>query len=122
MLRGLEALDAPEDVLHGARQGMAAEQAAETFGVWQDNWSVFELFARRLAGQWRYLALPMDAPLRLGLDYAAVEAALRMSGMRKRERVRTFALLCEMEAAVLDVDAVRRDRRDVERADWPGER
>ncbi|MGI4856760.1 MAG: DUF1799 domain-containing protein [Janthinobacterium lividum] len=122
MLQGLEALDAPDDVLHEALQGMAAARDIETFGVWQDNWPVFELFAHRLAGQWRYLALPMDAPVRLGLDYAAVEAALRMSGMRKRARGRTFTLLCEMEAAVLAVDAARRDKLDGERGGWPQER
>lgn len=80
------------------------------FEVWPDNWSIFRTFLS-LARQWRWLAGGMGPPIRLGLDYPAVESVFRLTGVKKRDRAETFAALQIMEDAVVQVESERAARK-----------
>lgn len=69
--------------------------AAPVFEVWPENWETFVLFTR-LETQWREDSM---SGKRLGLDYAGVEALLRLHRVPKRAAV--FEDLCAMERAAL---------------------
>lgn len=80
----------------------AAEPAEEEgFAVLEENWPTL-LFFLQLRSQWRF----DRSEKRLfwsGLDYAAVEAVLRLTVSAKKKRRRLFGALREMEAAALPV-------------------
>lgn len=73
--------------------------------VWTCNASSWSAFLA-LATQWR-LAVGATV-VRVGLDYVAAEAAIRMMGLG-RKSARIFADLQVMEAAALDVFAEAAD-------------
>lgn len=69
------------------------------FLVWDENWRAVTLFVG-LATQWR-LHLGMAGVYYQGLDYAAVEAALRLERIAPRDWPALFADLRVMERAAL---------------------
>lgn len=69
------------------------------FEVWPENMEAVELFCV-LANQWRAIA-GFAAVRFLGLDYAAVEAVMRMRNVRQKDRARLFSDIRVMEAAAL---------------------
>ncbi len=71
------------------------EQEAVAFEVWPENWPALELFLA-LQTQWRHAGM---AGLPTGLDYAAIEPALRLMGMAPSPQL--FADLRVMEDAAL---------------------
>lgn len=84
----------PEEQIEEARKGAAD---AEEFEVWPDNWRAVRYFVR-VGTQWRVGGMG-DL---IGLDYAAVESALRLLGVqRSRWRV-LFKDFQVMEAAAVD--------------------
>ncbi len=80
------------------------------FEVWEENWPTFCMFLS-LQRQWRWLAGGMGPPIRLGLDYCAIEPVFRLTGVRKKDRAETFAALQLMENAVMEVENERASRR-----------
>lgn len=85
----------PEDQIASTLEQVRADDECE---VYEENWPTLMCFLR-LHTQWRYLPLPHGPALRMGLDYAAVHALLRIERVRNRARV--FAGLQTMESAVL---------------------
>lgn len=75
------------------------EAEPENFPVWADNREALEVFLR-LRTQWR-VAVGMVETLYLGLDYAGLEAALRM--IKTSDKRTLFADLQVMEFAALEV-------------------
>ena len=71
-----------------------------TFGVWRENWSVLELFCS-CQTQWRHAGM---GGVRTGLDYAAVESVVRMTG-RIDAAAELFAGVRVMEHAAMEVFA-----------------
>lgn len=67
-----------------------------TLNVWPENWPAVQLFARVIT-QWH--SGPIGLPT--GLDYSAVEATMRMTGVKKSERATMLEDLRVMEAAAL---------------------
>jgi len=106
MLAAMRAFGAATDDLEAAD----ARRDDHDFEVWEENWPVVLLFLS-LGRQWRWLPLAMGPPIRLGLDYTAVESVFRLTGVRKKERAETFAALQLMESAVIEVEAMRAARR-----------
>jgi hypothetical protein len=80
------------------------------FEVWPENWPILTTFLA-LARQWRWVSAGMGAPVRLGLDYAAVEPVFRLTGVKKKNRAETFAAIQLMENAVMEVENERAARR-----------
>lgn len=78
-------------------EGAVDEPAEGVFEVWPENVDAVELFCV-VSGQWRVLA-GFGAAGYLGLDYTAVEAAMRMRGVKNKDRARLFADLRVMESA-----------------------
>lgn len=76
------------------------EEWAGCFEVHRDNWRAVCFFIS-LGTQWK-MAIGLGAAAYTGLDYAGVEAAMRMSGMAGAARRRLFADVRTMEAAALD--------------------
>lgn len=77
------------------RADLAASQ--ETVEVWPENWPAVELFCA-VATQWRASFGGV-----IGLDYTAVEAAMRMMRIKPDDRRDLFARLRVMESAALAV-------------------
>ena len=69
----------------------------EHFDVWPENWPAAQLFVA-CASQWRMVA-GMKAVAYAGLDYAGVEAAMRLSGVPRRDRADLFDRIRVMEKA-----------------------
>lgn len=69
------------------------------FLVWEDNWRAVSLFAG-LATQWR-MHMGMAGVYYQGLDYNAVEAALRLERVPRSAWQETFRDLQTMERAAL---------------------
>ena len=88
----------------------SARTGDHVFEVWPDNWPIFMTFLS-LARQWRWIAGGMGPPIRLGLDYPAVESVFRLTGVKKKDRVATFAALQLMEDAVVQVESERAARK-----------
>lgn len=78
--------------------GADAATEDERFEVWEENVRAVELFCV-LGAQWRTLSGGMGPPQFLGLDYAAVEAVMRMRRVPAAERGALFEDLRVMEAA-----------------------
>ena len=72
-----------------------AERNKERVRIWPENWETVRLFLS-LDTQWRY-----HQGVPLGLDYPAVEAVLRLSGVEDARQV--FEGLQTMERAALAV-------------------
>lgn len=72
------------------------EEATAGFEVWQDNWPAFSFF-ESLNTQFRWGVMGGC----LGLDYPAVEAAMRMRRIKNRPEM--FEAVQAMERAALDV-------------------
>ncbi len=69
--------------------------------VWPANWTAVQVFCA-CATQWRWLA-GMAGAIRLGLDYPAVEAVLRMRRVPPRERPDVLARVQTLEIEALRV-------------------
>jgi hypothetical protein len=69
--------------------------------VWPEHVEAVELFCA-LATQWR-VAVGFGGVMFLGLDYAALEAVMRLRGVRPKDRARLFGQLRVMEAAAAAV-------------------
>jgi hypothetical protein len=76
-----------------------AQPEQEDFSVWQDCWETLKLFLS-LSTQWNFLAT-MEAAYRTGLNYSAVESAMRLK--RVKNKAEMFELIQVMERAALDV-------------------
>lgn len=74
---------------------------ANRFEVWRDNLPSLELFLS-VSTQWKWLA-GAGAAIRTGLDYAALEAAMRMLGVKGKDRALMFGDIRAMEGAALEV-------------------
>jgi hypothetical protein len=75
------------------------------YEVFPENWRALQLFLA-LATQWRICALSTMAGAHLvqtGLDYAAVEPAMRLLGVKRHRRAALFRQIQMMESAALDV-------------------
>jgi D-arabinose 1-dehydrogenase-like Zn-dependent alcohol dehydrogenase len=83
------------------------EPKPAAFEVWPENVDAVELFVV-VSGQWRIVA-GFGGVGYLGLDYAAVEAAMNMRGVKKHDRPQLFADLRVMEAAAATMLNKRRD-------------
>jgi hypothetical protein len=86
-------------VLEDGGVGEDGEDDEEVFEVWPENVQAVELFSL-VASQWRAVAGFAGARF-LGLDYAAIEAVMRMRNVRTKERGRLFDDLRVMEGAAL---------------------
>lgn len=64
-------------------------------GVWPDNWAAVDVFIA-MRTQWR-----VGANGATGLDYTALEAVMRLHGIKRRERDDVFAAARIMESAAL---------------------
>jgi hypothetical protein len=84
----------PEEEIEAARR---RADESNYFEVWRDNWRAVTLFAR-MATQWRVSGMGEI----IGLDYAAIEAALRLLCVPRHRRRSLFADFQIMEAAVID--------------------
>lgn len=98
VIAGMEQAGFPEERIAATRAAAkAAHAAANEFEVWPDNWRTVRVFSG-LSTQWRLA--PMGGFS--GLDYAAVEAALRIWRAPRRRWRALFADIQIMEAAVVD--------------------
>jgi hypothetical protein len=93
----LRLLGAPDDVIEAARAPVLP--VIVDFMVWEENWRTVSLFLG-LATQWR-VHIGMAGAHYQGLDYVAVEAALRLEGVPRRDRPDLFHDLQAMERAAL---------------------
>lgn len=75
--------------------------ASDDFEVWEDNWDTVGFFCG-LKTQWTYVGT-MATVQRVGLDYAGVESAMRMTRIASRDRAALFDDIRLMEAAALEV-------------------
>lgn len=87
-----------------------ARQSDHEFEVWPENWPILATFLS-LARQWRWVAGGMGPPIRLGLDYPAVESVFRLTGVKSKDRAETFAALQLMEDGVMQVEIERAARK-----------
>jgi hypothetical protein len=78
-----------------AEQDGLDDDLAQPLVVWPENWPVLRLWLR-LETQWR---LAPNGRV-LGLRYEAVEAVMRLAGLKKRRRL--FDQLQEMEQEALN--------------------
>jgi hypothetical protein len=82
---------------HAGDDDEPAPNPSEPFVVWPENWPVVVLFLR-LAGEWRRTAAGrLDS-----IPVQAVEAGIRLSGLRPRAQI--DAQLHEMERAARKAD------------------
>ena len=72
------------------------------FVLLEENVRPFDLFVGLLT-QWNRCVTPLGALRWLGLDYAAVEASMRLERIPRADRAALFADLRRMEAAALPV-------------------
>ena len=79
------------------------EEPEEAFEVHEDNWQNW-LFFLRVQTQWVYQG--MDGRL-VGLNNTAVEATMRMTGVKRKDQDALLAGLQVMEREVLKVDGER---------------
>jgi Phage related hypothetical protein (DUF1799) len=93
----LRALGAPASVIEGAESDTAP--ATDDCLVWEENWLAVSVFVG-LRTQWR-LHVGMGGAIYQGLDYMAVEAALRLQRVPRRDWPALFDDLQVMEAAAL---------------------
>lgn len=105
VVRGLRAMGVGQEEIEGALQAQRQQAAAVAggepdFEVHEDCWESV-LFFLRVQTQWRYRG--MEAR-RCALDYVAVEAAMRMSGVTRRQRAGLLDDMAVMELAVLAAD------------------
>jgi len=89
-------------------EAVAAERAAMSFDVYEENWGIVEAF-RMLGTQWRMLVAPMGGAIYQGLDYASVHAVLDELDLTREERREHFAGIRLMELAALVVKNRRTD-------------
>ncbi|QZA80863.1 DUF1799 domain-containing protein [Deefgea piscis] len=81
--------------------GQMPESLCDQFVLWPEHYPVVQLFLS-CQTQWRSVA-SSAAFVRLGLDYTAVESALRMSGIARRQWPKLFKDLRVMEYEALRV-------------------
>ena len=88
-------MGAPPEVIEEAQRN--AEPEEEICWVWEENWnSVLFFFA--CSTQW---IVGMGG--RAGLNYPGVESAMRINGIKQKDRKALFADLQTMEFAALEV-------------------
>jgi hypothetical protein len=75
------------------------------FQVWPENARAVRCFLA-LETQWRYL-VGAHAAVAQGLDYAAVEPALRMMGVKRADQAALFSDLRMMERSALEAMSER---------------
>lgn len=86
-----------------ARFGLRPEDyPEEEFGVWPENWQVFDIFLS-MQTQWRIGA---NGPI--GLDYAALESLFRMNGIKRKQQRDHLEAMQIMERAALKAMADNR--------------
>lgn len=78
----------------------AREIESDDFELWRDNLPTWEVFMA-MKSQWNWLAT-MESVRRTGLNYPALESALRVK-VKKKDRAAIFADLQAMEWAALEV-------------------
>jgi hypothetical protein len=85
-----------------ARFGLRPEDyPAEEFGIWPENWQVFDIFLS-MQTQWR---TGMNGPT--GLDYTALESLFRMNGILRKQQRDYLEAMQIMERAALRAMADR---------------
>lgn len=87
-----------------AAAGRAPQVVHATFWLWPEHQAALRLWGA-VSTQWRE---GFSGPT--GLDYAAVEAVMRLQGMPRAERAERFAELRIMERITLRVWAFRRQQ------------
>jgi hypothetical protein len=110
---GMRLMKIPEDQIQQALAKAAAEKDAPEFDfeVYEDCWRSVKLFERvGTQWTWRVRAKPHGFgaamwSVRAGLNYHAVESALRMGGVKRGEWAQLFDDLVVMERAVLRAEA-----------------
>lgn len=85
--------------------GIPEERASRDYDVWPENWPAVQVFVA-CGTQWRRTGREGRM---CGLDYAAVEAVMRMLGTP--EPAATFGRVRAMEAEVLEVLSTRRRKQ-----------
>jgi hypothetical protein len=90
----MEAMGAPPEVIEEAKRRAQPEE--EIFWVYEENWeSVLFFFA--LQTQWKVGGMGGH----IGLDYAGVEAAIRVNEIPRNKRKALFADIQIMESAAM---------------------
>ena len=79
----------------------APRLAPEPLPVFAHNWPVFELW-RDTWRQWRYAGGGLGGAVRVGLDWAQVEAVMHMRRVPARKRGAMLDALRTMEGAALE--------------------
>jgi hypothetical protein len=74
----------------------------QSFEVWEDNWTSVFFFLEYASTQWQ-VAVGMSQPAYFGLRYEGIEAAMRMNGVRPKERAALLADLNVMARAALPI-------------------
>lgn len=106
-------MNVPEDQIQKALANAQAEKDAPEFDfeVYEDCWRSVKLF-QKVSSQWiwRVRSKPhgfgtLVWSVRAGLNFPAVESALRMGGVRRSEWAQLFDDLVVMEQAVLVAEA-----------------
>ncbi len=97
MVDQLRALGAPLEVIEAA--AAPAEPVQTDIHVWEDNWPAVAMFVG-LKTQWR-MHFGMAGVHYQGLDYGAVEVALRLANIPRRDRPAMLDDLRTMEQAAL---------------------
>lgn len=73
-----------------------AEASGEPLGVWPDNWTAVNVFIA-MSTQWRSGGMGAT-----GLDYNALPAVMRLSGVKPGERPDVFESIRILEDAALE--------------------
>ena len=105
MADALEAMGAPAEGVAAAR----ARGSGEDF-FYHDDTREAVLFFLDLWSQWNHVGT-MAGVVRTGLNYPAVESAMRLSGIGGKSRAALFADLQLMESAALKVFLEEAERR-----------
>lgn len=82
-----------------------ARAVTHDFEVYADCWDSVRFFLR-VQTQWLFAAGGLGA-MRMGLDNTAIEATMRMLGVKRKDQIALLDDVQLMEMAVLDVDAER---------------
>jgi hypothetical protein len=102
VLDGLIRFNAPEDVIEAARHQKQGGEEEEAFEVWEENWTSLTFFLNYASTQWN-AAIGMSRPTYFGLRYEGIESAMRITGVKAKERQSLFADLLVIEREVLPI-------------------
>ncbi|MFC7518691.1 DUF1799 domain-containing protein [Herbaspirillum sp. GCM10030257] len=99
----LELAGAPAEVIQAVEQKASPNVDEVVCYVWEENWESLQFFLM-VQSQWIIVA-SLTSGVRVGLDYARIEAAMRMDGIPRADRKMLFSDLRVIESAVLEYDS-----------------